>query len=164
MTNKKALIISAIVIVILAVAVIVLLQLYDYDDTQTDNITVIDNAISTQYDFNMLSSHGDAQDITASLKESGRPARTVIYKAVPLSSLASGDITAIVATAYDGVVKSYLPSQLSTLYIAFAQDDEPIGGKSDGGYGPFMIVDTASTFSTGWCKYLTTITIERGTA
>ncbi len=41
-----------------------------------------------------------------------------------------------------------------SVYIVFEEEGESLGTKSDGGQGPYMMINTKAKFSQSWCKYL----------
>ena len=48
---------------------------------------------------------------------------------------------------------------IETIYICYSMDDEILKGRSEGGYGPFMMVVRGSRYAQRWCKYVESVDV-----
>lgn len=112
-------------------------------------------------------------EIAANYKPSGKQPTTRMYGGIPFSDLldylqvdtSSFDIekATVVFTAIDGYtsaisLKEALDKELCAITISL--DGKPLGDKTNGGSGPFMMVLPKEQFSQQWCKFLAEVTIQ----
>jgi len=65
--------------------------------------------------------------------------------------------------ALDGYSSALTGSEVSTngnTYICLLKEGKPLGTKSDGGMGPYLMIVKSSQFSQRWCKFVQEINIR----
>lgn len=109
------------------------------------------------------------RDISANYKPSGKAPVTRVYQGVPFCEVAAYmqlDLSAcktVVFTAADGYSTAITAEEAldpALCAIVTACEGEPLGGKEDGGTGPFMMVLPQDQFSQRWCKFLLEVSAE----
>ena len=109
-----------------------------------------------------------ARTVTVTLDTSTTTARQVSYTGLPLRELFTGlgvpftRDNYCVARGSDGFTTSYLADEVERddIWLVYAQDGKALPGRSQNGFGPFLIVTRGEQFSQRWCKYLQTLTVK----
>ena len=108
----------------------------------------------------------DFQEFTTALATSTAAPRDAILQGVELRSLFEAleidvsEASYIIVSGLDGYYSTLTRAEVESeevIYVCFSMDGEILKTRSEGGYGPFMMVIRGSRFAQRWCKYLETV-------
>ena len=110
----------------------------------------------------------DPQEFSTSLATSIAAPRETALQGVEMRFLLESleidisEASYITVTGLDGYYSVLTRDEVEskeTIYVCFSMDGEILNTRSEGGYGPFMMVIRGSRFAQRWCKYLEAVDI-----
>ncbi len=110
------------------------------------------------------------QEFSVILRSSGQAPREQTYTGIPLRLVLEAvqpeileGRESVTVTAVDGYATTFSVDELfenEHIYLAWAQDGQPLGDKASGGSGPLLVIPRQDEFGQRWCKFAVRVDIR----